>query len=51
MISSVYEALTNSCLRIFDEKKRLSWRMEADREIRKIFCQAEFCQMAKVVSK
>ncbi len=29
MISSVYEALTNSCLRIFDEKKRLSWRMEA----------------------
>lgn len=29
MIASVYESLTNSCLRIFDEKKRLSWRMEA----------------------
>ncbi|MEE4359531.1 MAG: type III-E CRISPR-associated gRAMP effector Cas7-11 [Desulfococcaceae bacterium] len=33
MVSSVYEALTNSCLRIFDEKKRLSWRMEADRKV------------------
>lgn len=32
MVSSVYEALSNSCLRIFDEKKRLSWRMEADHE-------------------
>ena len=32
MISSVYEALTNSCLRIFDEKKRLSWRMEAEHQ-------------------
>jgi CRISPR-associated protein (TIGR03986 family) len=29
MISSVYEAITNSCFRIFDEKDRLSWRMEA----------------------
>lgn len=29
MISSVFEALTNSCLRVFDEKKRLSWRMAA----------------------
>jgi len=33
MVSSVYEALTNSCLRIFDEKKRLSWRMEAEKEV------------------
>jgi len=32
MISSVYEALTNSCFRIFDEKNRLSWRMEADKK-------------------
>lgn len=30
MISSVYEALTNSCMRIFEEKKRLSWRMKAE---------------------
>lgn len=30
MASSVFEALTNSCLRVFDEKKRLSWRMEAE---------------------
>ena len=28
MISSVFEAITNSCMRIFDEKKRLSWRMK-----------------------
>ncbi|MBF0120744.1 MAG: hypothetical protein HQK79_18095 [Desulfobacterales bacterium] len=28
MISSVYEAVTNSCFRIFDEKYRLSWRMD-----------------------
>ncbi|MDM8518202.1 type III-E CRISPR-associated gRAMP effector Cas7-11, partial [Desulfobacterales bacterium HSG16] len=32
MISSVYETLTNSCLRVFDDKKRLSWRMEADKD-------------------
>ena len=31
MISSVFEALTNSCMRIFDEKKRLSWRMKAEK--------------------
>ena len=30
MISSVFEALSNSCFRIFDEKYRLSWRMDAD---------------------
>lgn len=29
MVSSVYEALTNSCLRIFGQKNRLSWRMPA----------------------
>lgn len=29
MLSSLFEALTNSCLRVFDEKRRLSWRMEA----------------------
>ncbi len=29
MVSSVFEAITNSCLRIFNEKKRMSWRMEA----------------------
>jgi len=29
MVSSVYEAITNSCLRIFEETKCLSWRMEA----------------------
>lgn len=29
MVSSVYEALTNSCFRVMDQKKRLSWRMEA----------------------
>ena len=28
MISSIYEAITNSCFRIFDESYRLSWRME-----------------------
>lgn len=33
MISSVFEALTNSCLRVFDEKKRLSWRMKADKSV------------------
>ena len=33
MISSVYEAVTNSCFRIFDEKYRLSWRMEADKDV------------------
>ncbi|MBF0452212.1 MAG: TIGR03986 family CRISPR-associated RAMP protein [Candidatus Magnetomorum sp.] len=33
MISSVFEALTNSCFRIFEEKHRLSWRMEADPDI------------------
>lgn len=33
MISSVFEAITNSCLRVFNEKKRLSWRMEADKDV------------------
>ena len=33
MLSSVYEALTNSCFRVFDEGYRLSWRMEADRNV------------------
>ncbi|MDM8551713.1 type III-E CRISPR-associated gRAMP effector Cas7-11 [Desulfobacterales bacterium HSG2] len=33
MISSVYEALTNSCFRIFDEGYRLSWRMTADKNV------------------
>jgi len=33
MISSVYEALTNSCFRVFNEKDRLSWRMEADKNV------------------
>jgi len=27
-VSSIYEALTNSCFRVFGEKKVLSWRME-----------------------
>jgi len=31
MVSSVFEALTNSCLRMFHEKKRLSWRMKAEK--------------------
>lgn len=30
MVSSVYEAITNSCLRVFEETKCLSWRMEAE---------------------
>jgi CRISPR-associated protein (TIGR03986 family) len=30
MISSVYEAVTNSCFRIFDEKRYISWRMEPE---------------------
>lgn len=30
MASAVYEALTHSCLRVLDEKRRLSWRMTAD---------------------
>jgi len=30
MISSVYEALTNSCFRVFDEKRLISWRMTAE---------------------
>jgi CRISPR-associated protein (TIGR03986 family) len=30
MISSVYEAITNSCYRIFDAQHRLSWRMAPD---------------------
>lgn len=29
-ISSVYEALTNSCFRILDEKKYISWRMKPE---------------------
>jgi CRISPR-associated protein (TIGR03986 family) len=29
-VSSVFEAITNSCFRIFDESRRLSWRMPAD---------------------
>lgn len=29
-ISSVYEALTNSCFRILDEKKYISWRMRPE---------------------
>jgi len=33
MISSIYEAITNSCFRIFEEKHRLSWRMEAVPEV------------------
>lgn len=37
MLSAVYEALTNSCLRVFDEKKRLSWRMEADAGNQELF--------------
>nr|7WAH_A Chain A, CRISPR-associated RAMP family protein [Desulfonema ishimotonii]7Y9X_A Chain A, CRISPR-associated RAMP family protein [Desulfonema ishimotonii] len=32
MVSSVYETVTNSCFRIFDETKRLSWRMDADHQ-------------------
>ncbi|QTA90448.1 type III-E CRISPR-associated gRAMP effector Cas7-11e [Desulfonema magnum] len=35
MISSVFEALTNSCMRIFDEKKRLSWRMNPNKKDKK----------------
>jgi CRISPR-associated protein (TIGR03986 family) len=30
MISNVYEALTNSCFRILDESKYLSWRMKPE---------------------
>jgi len=30
MVSSVYEALTNSCFRVFDQRRILSKRMEAD---------------------
>ena len=30
MTSSVFEALTNSCFRVLDQKSHLSWRMEAD---------------------
>ncbi|MEE4357734.1 MAG: type III-E CRISPR-associated gRAMP effector Cas7-11, partial [Desulfococcaceae bacterium] len=37
MVSTVYEALTNSCFRIFDEKYRLSWRMEALPDTLKLF--------------
>jgi len=37
MISAVYEALTNSCFRIFDESYRLSWRMEALPEVLETF--------------
>lgn len=31
-VSSVYEALTNSCLRVLDEERRLSWRMDATQD-------------------
>lgn len=37
MISSVYEAITNSCFRILDEKRYLSWRMKPDKDTLKIF--------------
>ena len=30
MCSTVYEALTNSCFRVFDEEEKLSWRMPAE---------------------
>ena len=28
-VSAVYEAITNSCLRVLDDERRLSWRMDA----------------------
>lgn len=31
-VSGVFEALTNSCLRVFNEERRLSWRMDASYE-------------------
>jgi len=32
VVSSVFEALTNSCFRVLDEDRRLSWRMDASHD-------------------
>ncbi len=37
MVSSVYECLSNSCFRVMDQTRRLSWRMEADSELLREF--------------
>jgi CRISPR-associated protein (TIGR03986 family) len=37
MVSSVFEALTGSCFRVMDQKRHLSWRMEASPDLLKEF--------------
>jgi len=51
VVSSVFEALTNSCFRVMDQKKHLSWRMEAKPAILKDYFPGRVIGGAKKVQE